>query len=88
MRRIPRPLLLVIGVLCSWGAALVAQRPDAYVGSRDHAAVQYSTGDVETSVTRLNRDLEAGTTRLTFDDANGYLPSLLSALQPVQRWRM
>ena len=80
MTRMPRPLLLVIGALCSGGAALVAQRPDAYVGSRDHPAVQYSTGSVETSVTRLNRELEAGTTRLTFDGANGYLPSLLSAL--------
>lgn len=80
MTRMPRPLLLVIGGFCSWGAALVAQRPDAYAGSRDHPAVQYSTGGVETSVTRLNRNLEAGTTHLTFDSAVGYLPSLLSAL--------
>ena len=80
MTRISRPLLLVIGALCSWGAALVAQRPDAYAGSRDHSALQYSTGGVETSVSRLNRDLEAGTTHLAFDSASGYLPSLLSAL--------
>ena len=72
--------LVVVGALCSWGAALVAQRPDAYTASRDHAAIQYSTGGVDTSVTRLNRDLEAGTTHLTFDGANGYLRSLLSVL--------
>ena len=72
--------LVIVGAICSWGAALVAQRPDAYAGSRDHPAIQYSTSGVETSVARLDRDLEAGTTRLTFNDANGYLPSLLSAL--------
>ena len=80
MTRMPRPLLLVVGALCSWGAALVAQRPDAYTASLDHAAIHYSTGGVDTSVTRLNRALETGTTHLTFDSANGYLPSLLSAL--------
>jgi hypothetical protein len=65
--------------------AVAAQRPDAFVESRDHQAIQYSTGPVDTSVSRLNRDLEAGRAQLTFDKDGGWLRSLLKALDvPVE----
>ncbi len=60
--------------------ALLAQRPDAFTSSRDHAAIQYSTRAVDTSATRLNRGLETGAVSLTFDKNAGYLPAILSAL--------
>jgi len=65
--------------------AVAAQRPDAFVESRDHPAIQYSTGPVDTSVSRLNRDLEAGRAQLTFDQSGGWLRSLLKALDvPIE----
>jgi hypothetical protein len=72
-------ILAVVSILGSAGA-LVAQRPDAFSGSFDHAAIQYTTRPVETAVSRLNGDIAAGRVRLTFDAATGYLASLLAAL--------
>src|SRR6266851_3703463 len=65
--------------------AVAAQRPDAFVESRDHPAIQYSTAPVDTSASRLNRDLEAGRAQLTFEQNGGWLRSLLKALDvPVE----
>jgi hypothetical protein len=63
------------------GAGIVgAQRPDAFSASREHAAIRYASGPVDTRISRLNRELEAGAVRLSFDRTNGYLTSLLAAL--------
>ena len=62
------------------GAGVDAQRRDAFVGSRDHAAIRYSTADTHDPVAALNRKLQSGGVSLTFDPANGYLKSLLDAL--------
>ena len=62
------------------GAAVGAQRRDAFVGSRDHAAIRYSTAETNDPVAALNRKLQSGTASLKFDPANGYLKSLLDAL--------
>ncbi len=59
---------------------VVAQRSDAFVASRDHSAIRYTSGPTDTAATRLNRDLAAGKTQLTFDNKSGYLQSLLTAL--------
>ena len=59
---------------------VAAQRRDAFVLSRDHPAIRYSSGELDNPVERLNQRLTAGESRLTYDAGNGYLRSLLEAL--------
>jgi hypothetical protein len=64
---------------------VVAQRPDAFVASRDHPSIQYSTGAAKNPVADLNFKIESGTARLAFEDSGGYLRSTLGALNvPVE----
>lgn len=71
--------------LISCGVAVFAQRRDAYVASRDHAAIRYSDGPTSNAVAALNDRLAAGTEALAFNDANGYLAAVLTALKlPVE----
>jgi hypothetical protein len=49
------------------GAGVSTQRRDAFVGSRDHAAIRYSTADTSDPATALNRRLRAGTATLAFE---------------------
>jgi hypothetical protein len=74
--------ILVFGVaLVAFAAAVVsAQRRDAFVLSRDHPAVRYTTGELDNPLTRLNDRLAKGEVRLSFEPDNGYLRSLLEAL--------
>jgi len=63
----------------------IAQRPDAFVASRDHAAIRYSSGPVSNPISELNQKLQAGTVKLAFDGQSGYLRSALNALAvPVE----
>jgi hypothetical protein len=62
------------------GAGVAAQRRDAFVGSRDHAAIRYSTGETNNPAAALNRRLHSGEVSLKFDPASGYLRSVLDAL--------
>jgi hypothetical protein len=67
------------------GSSATLERTDAFTASRDHPAIQYSTHAVDTSISRLNREIEAGKVHLAFDYASGYLPSLLEALDvPIE----
>ena len=68
--------------LAAFVAAVAAaqQRRDAFVLSRDHPAIRYSTGDLDNPIVRLNERLTKGEVRLTYDAAHGYLTSLLDAL--------
>jgi hypothetical protein len=76
-------LLLAASLL---GTVAVAQRRDAFVRSRDHEAIRYSTAPVSDAVTALNRRLREGHETLRFDsDGSGYLRSLLRALRlPIE----
>lgn len=66
------------------GVAL-AQRPDAFGSSRDHPAIAYTSGPVDNGVAAVNRAVQAGKGRLTFDAKTGYLRSVLSALDvPIE----
>ena len=58
---------------------VMAQRPDAFVVSRDHPSIEYSTRPVNNAVSNLNRKIQDGTVRLTFDGPSGYLRSALEA---------
>ena len=62
------------------GAGVSAQRRDAFVGSRDHAAIRYSAADPHDPGAALNQRLRAGTATLKFEPVHGYLKSLLDAL--------
>jgi len=79
---VPRPRFpLVFAVaLAAFVAAVAAQRRDAFVLSRDHPAIRYSTGDLDNPIVRLNQRLAKGEVRLSYDAGHGYLRSLLDAL--------
>src|SRR4030088_1161083 len=81
--------VIVVGVLavvtCVRVGVISAQRRDAFVASRDHPAIAYSRGPVTDPVFQLNRRIQNSTVRLQFDAANGYLRSVLAALDvPIE----
>ena len=81
-----RPGLLIAFLACGFAAAgVLAQRQDAFVASRDDAAIQYSKGPTSDRVSELNRKIQSGSVRLAFDGPTGYLRSTLDALNvPVE----
>jgi hypothetical protein len=80
------PRLVLLGaLLVAASVAVVAQRRDVFVTSRDDAAIRYSTGETSDAVTALNQRLEDGKATLTFDESTGYLRSVLKALNvPIE----
>lgn len=50
----------------------------------DHDAIRYSKAPVDDAITRLQRRIDTGETKLQYDDTFGYLRSVLSALQVPQ----
>ena len=75
-----RVSLLFAVALSAFVATVAAQRRDAFVLSRDHPAIRYSTGDVDNPIVRLNDRLTKREVTLAYDAGNGYLRSLLDAL--------
>jgi hypothetical protein len=67
---------LVVGVIAS-----PAQIPETSPDLVREPAIAYFTSPVSDRVAELNGKLQSGAVRLTFDDARGYLPSVLQALQ-------
>jgi hypothetical protein len=82
---VPRPARVLVGLatlLATFvGVTLLAQRQDAFVSSRDDAAILYSTAPTADRVDALNRKLADGSVRLAFDATTGYLRSALTALK-------
>ncbi len=70
----------MLGVTASWPGQLGAQRGGMFLGSPDDPAIAYSTAPVSNVVDDLNRRLDDGSARLTFDGRSGYLASALDAL--------
>ena len=62
-------------------AAVLAQRTDAFVASRDHPAIEYSKGPVTDRVAELNRKIQDRSVRLKLDGPSGYLRSALDGLK-------
>ena len=61
------------------------QRPDAFSGSRENPAISYNTAPTSTVIDDLNDRIEKGTLKLNYSNDNGYLKSVLSALNvPVE----
>lgn len=66
-------------------AGLEAQRPDAFLESRDHPAILYSFAPPDNRIEALNRRLADGSLRFDFDPVSGYLTATLAALAlPVE----
>jgi hypothetical protein len=57
-----------------------SKRTDAFVESRDHRAIAYSTGAVHNAIADLNDQLGRGVVKLPFEPVTGYLQPLLNAL--------
>ena len=75
--------LLALGV--ALGALLItsmtaAERRDVFVQSRNVPAIAYDTTPGTDPVAMLQKQLAAGTTKLTYDQDSGYLQSFLDAL--------
>jgi len=73
-------VVLSFVLLVGAGLSAQSQRRDAFVGSRDHASIRYSTADTTDAAASLNTRLRAGTATLKFEPVHGYLRSLLTAL--------
>jgi hypothetical protein len=61
-------------------AAVQGQRRDAFIASRNHPAIRYTTGSTTDAVAALNQKLQTGAATLAFDPDNGYLGAVLQAL--------
>lgn len=75
---------VVIGMSCATGWStlqLGAQRGGMFLGSPDDPAIGYSTGPVNNVVEELNRRLQDGSARLTFEGRSGYLQSTIDSLK-------
>jgi len=60
---------------------LGAQRGGMFLGALTDPAIAYATAPTDTIVDHLNRRLDDGSARLTFDGRGGYLGAALEALQ-------
>jgi hypothetical protein len=77
--------LIVSAALMVASAASTTQRSDAFVASRDHEAIRYSSAPVANEVTALAERIRSGQASLRFDAESGYLRSLLDALSiPIE----
>jgi hypothetical protein len=77
--------MAICSLVFAAGLVASAQRRDVFLGSRDDGAILYSMTPTTDAVAALNAKLQSGTTSLTFDPSNGYLRSVLQALQvPVE----
>ncbi len=74
MRR--RTYIITSVLLFATAAGAVAQLPT----SADHDAIAYATSAPGDAIARLQARIDAGEVTLTYDEARGYLPSLLEHL--------
>ena len=72
---------LCVFALGSIWAPLDAQRAGTFMGSVDDAAIRYSTTALNNAVDDINKKLQDGSVRLTFEGRSGFLRSALEALQ-------
>ena len=76
-------LVLAIGVTLSLSAA--AQFDGLFDGSPEHPSINYADRPAKDPVAELNRKIQEGTIELKFDASQGYLRSVLNALNvPIE----
>jgi len=72
--------LMLATVACTFG-----DLESIFVADPNHPAIEYSTRPLKDPVSELNRKIQAGEVRLNFDEAQGYLRSVLGALSiPIE----
>src|SRR5215510_8806408 len=82
-------LLLSFGLVFVLTLLAAAQRRDAFVESRDHPAINYSSGQRSDPVSALDAKLASGSASLNYDESTGYLRSVLESLGvPVESQMM
>jgi hypothetical protein len=74
-----RPALLV-AVIAAGAVAVLAELGGGSLASPDHPAIEYATRPPSDAVAQLNRKIEDGRVQLKFQGVQGYLRSLLDAL--------
>jgi len=82
-----QPTRLLITAALVFAAVLVAsaQRRDVFVQSRLIPAINYDTAETNDPIARLNKRLADGSVTLKYEPDNGYLRSVLAALNiPVE----
>jgi hypothetical protein len=80
-----RVVTAFVGFAVLFVTAVSGQRQDVFVASRNHPAISYANLETTDRVADLNKKLQDGRARLTFDNASGYLRSVLDALAvPVE----
>jgi hypothetical protein len=82
-----QPARVLVTAALVFAAALVvsAQRRDVFVQSRLVPAINYDSAEATDPVARLNKHLADGSVTLKFEPDNGYLRSVLTALNiPVE----
>ena len=75
-----RVVTAFVGFAVLFVTAVSGQRQDVFVASRNHPAISYANLESTDRVADLNKKLQDGRARLTFDNASGYLRSVLDAL--------
>jgi len=79
-----RSALLVAGIAAG-AAAVLAEIGGASLASPDHPAIGYNTRPATDAVAQLNRKIQDGQVQLKFDGIQGYLRSVLEALDiPIE----
>ena len=77
------------GLISVAALALVQLNDGVFLLSPDHPAIQYSTNPTNDPVSELNRKVQEGKVHLKFEGAQGYLRSVLEALNvPIESQMM
>lgn len=77
------------GALACWAVLAASQVPGpvvtdivpVFTGTLDDPGIRYAAGPLSNDIDRLDRQLDAGHARLTFEGRSGYLKSVLAALK-------
>lgn len=77
-RHVALAAAVVIWTVSAGGQSVAVD--ETFSAAPDHPAIAYETTPANDAVVRLVRDLESGTRKLEFEPGNGYLRSLLRAL--------
>src|SRR5262245_2173150 len=71
---------VLVACLIVTGTTTGAQRAGMFQGSPDDPGIKYTTGPLNNPIDALNKQLDAGSVRLTFQGRAGYLTSALEAI--------
>ena len=71
---------IFLAVSLTVATAALADLAGSYVVPLDDEAIRYATRPADDPVERLNRKIARGEVKLEFDEAHGYLRSVLKAL--------